>query len=330
MLKNLNVYAIFFFFSLPFYANSYKTSAITYALNRGRFGDNLITYIKAKWISYKYSIPLLIKSFNYSEELTLNRIEKQYTSDLRKNFTRIIKFEKKSNVKIEKEKPYLYISTYNSNITFDKNDKTFINILKKTIAPQKQYKKHNIPKNRISVALHVRKGGGFDLPLLSSINKKNKKTKYADKCWPLKFPPDEYYIDQIKKICNILNNAPLHIHIFTDDPNPLQILEKYKKSVEHLNITFSCRMEGNKHDKSVLEDFFSMTQYDCLIRSASNFSACADIIGNFLISIYPKNSHWENNKLIIDEVQIQTNLNNHNKDSKFFKNNFLMQEILTT
>ncbi|NDD99187.1 hypothetical protein EB008_02690 [bacterium] len=41
----------------------------------GRFGDNLLSYLHAKWISYKYNMLLLYKPFPYSDELALSELE---------------------------------------------------------------------------------------------------------------------------------------------------------------------------------------------------------------------------------------------------------------
>jgi len=310
------------------------TSAITYKLNLGRhggrLGDCLINYIKAKWISYSNNIPLYCPKFKYSEKLMLSKIEKRYNKKMDKQYKKrvvmpngktIIRdsqycFKKHKeaifNNKIEKDKNFLYVSNYYANITINWDDKNFIKELKKTIAPVKPIKKPEIPKNMISVALHVRKGGGYDPPLLSkkTLPLLSKKILYADQKWPLKFPPDNYYIAQIKKLHEILDKQPLYIYIFTDDQNPQKIAEEYKNALKIENITFAWREKNNAHNKNVIQDLFEMTYYDCLIRALSNFGAIADIVGNFHIVIHPEGSyHWEGDKLIIDKVKIRINNN---------------------
>ncbi|HEV7737800.1 MAG TPA: hypothetical protein VGO47_10580, partial [Chlamydiales bacterium] len=47
-------------------ANPDSTQAITYEFSGGRFGDNLLAYFHAKWVSYKYNIPFFYKEFPYS------------------------------------------------------------------------------------------------------------------------------------------------------------------------------------------------------------------------------------------------------------------------
>ena len=49
---------------------------------RGRFGDKIIYYVTAKWISFKFNIPLLFKPFRYSSMLRLGREEKKYSKEI--------------------------------------------------------------------------------------------------------------------------------------------------------------------------------------------------------------------------------------------------------
>jgi len=171
--------------------------------------------------------------------------------------------------------------------------------------------------------VHVRKGGGFDKPLFSEQRldeldynlysdwkpSAKHKTTYCDCKYPFKFPPDKYYVDQIKKIYEILGDVPLHVHIFTDELNPSYIVNKYQQAVAHLDITFSSRPDGESYKTSIIEDLFAMTQFDCLIRSWSNFSFFADVLGDYILVTYPDSFCWKKSvshyQLIIDEVEVK-------------------------
>src|SRR5271169_5509481 len=48
---------------------------ILYEAPSGRFGDQLIAYMHAKWLSYRHDIPLLYKPFIFSHELLLDEKE---------------------------------------------------------------------------------------------------------------------------------------------------------------------------------------------------------------------------------------------------------------
>ena len=76
-------------------------------------------------------------------------------------------------------------------------------MMRELIRPIEKIEDLNLPKNRIPVALHVRRGGGFDPP-------------HRIKEQPRKFPPDIYYIEQIKFLFRYLDGLPLHIHILRE------------------------------------------------------------------------------------------------------------------
>ena len=53
------------------------SSFVTYSLDAGRFGDQLINYMKALWVSCKYDIPLIYHPFSYSDLLELSNAHPQ-------------------------------------------------------------------------------------------------------------------------------------------------------------------------------------------------------------------------------------------------------------
>ncbi|MCA9770073.1 hypothetical protein KC460_01755 [Candidatus Dependentiae bacterium] len=169
------------------------------------------------------------------------------------------------------------------------------------IKPKKKLNLPQIPNSTISVAVHVRKGGGYDAPLFS------KTVQYADQRWPLKFPPDDYYIEQIKKIAHQYKHHYLYCYIFTDDQQPIAIMERYKKKLNNPRIHFDCRKGTNSHKLNVLEDLFNMTRFDCLIRPSSSYSTIAQLLNNFIIVIHPMHYVWSGEKLIIDHVEVLLN-----------------------
>jgi len=335
-----------------FIESNQKQSAITYSLHNGsgRFGDKLITYIKAKWVSYKYDIPLYYVPLKhrswpipYSDKLMISKLENLYTKDIQLKFNKTIAFTcKKSNRFIacdsqndfhfEKDAGHLYCgyfmpNFYHKKLTVDFEDELFVQELKKTIKPITPIQKPKIPENRISVALHVRKGGGYDkmlqnkkdIPAIFKRSTNKELYSYSDYSFPFKFPPDQYYIDQIKKLYDLLEHKPLHIHIFTDDTMPEKIAHSYEEQLHEYDITFSYRKNDNHYNSNILEDFFSMTYYDCLIRGESNFSLVAGVIGDFFIEIYPLTGYWSNNQLIIDKVKVKIKEENQHKISRFYE-----------
>jgi hypothetical protein len=342
--------------------------AIIGRISKDRFGDQLIIYSKAKWFAYKYNIPFLLVPFKKSEQLTLFD-EEQHCSKLAyalypvlySIFGRYVKVRTEHDItktlKQNSKLPTLFISRIgtilNEHIKHNTNYKntawlnsllyeltiqnpTFGKHLIHMLQPKEKINPLTLPKDKTTVAIHIRKGGGFDPKLISKqyYDTSTYNTEYkeidisidntqnitsitknittidtsiltniegADQSWPEKFPPEQYYVDQIKKLFHMLNHQPLYVHIFTDDKKPNELKKRIKKAVNLPHITFAC----NKHNASMLEDFFAMTQFDCLIRPVSGFSYFPQVLGKHKIIMYPLHLAWiKPNLLIVNKVGI--------------------------
>lgn len=295
--------------------------------SRGRFGDQLVTYFKVKWLAYKYGLKILYTPFKYSDQLVLDDIEELCTREKIQKFQSIIDFEKPSpnnnESQIIKKDGILYKTSLYCQVKHwsSKENKHFLDEIKKLIKPKKTLTTIELPNDRINVAVHVRKGGGYDRVLLSNPDAGRPNVVYSDIKLPLKFPSDDYYIDQIKFISQYFKNKPLYVYIFTDDKNPAQLLQKYEQALNNNNIIFDCRKEDNHYDKNVLEDLFSMIKFDCLIRPSSSFSLIVELLGNHAVVIYPIEASIKDNKIIIEKVSIITN---KNLKKKLFLNNCIL------
>lgn len=272
--------------------------AITYALDRGRFGDQLVNYMKALWISWKYGLPILYRPFDYSDQLSLSSFHaKVFNGDTLKLFSKKVEFihsiekAKKAFEQFEKIDPsdeqllciISFLTPLDEKWEDEKwDDFGFRKLLQEQIKPKNQVPSLHLPKDRITVALHVRTGRGYDLQL----NIDN---------MPTKFPSDTFYLNGLKQIADHFHGKPLYVYIFTDDPDPREIknrLEEEWKDWEVENgAVFDCRLIENRHDLHVLEDFFSMMEFDCLIRPDSNFTRCIAAISAPLIEVKPSN--WD-------------------------------------
>jgi len=285
------------------------TSAVTYSLSGGRFGDNLLAYCHAKWISYSYTIPLLYKRFGYSEQLMMHLLETPYDLALEKTFEKVIIYA--PGCVIDPCAGYLYVIPYfpesmidYSNAKFpylfatDWADPAFKSLLRKMIAPIAPINGPQLPENYFTVALHVRKGTNWDVPHDKTTPQK------LTASLPLLFAPDSYYINQLKKIVMLVPDKSIYVHVFTDDFNPGQLAEKYRKAVDNERMIFGYRTTRNYDFLYILDDFFALTQFDCLIRTHSNFSFTASKLGNYTIQITPWHSTMKNNETIIDQVTI--------------------------
>ncbi len=269
-------------------------SAVTYRLNGGRFGDNLVSYCKAKWLSYKNNIPFVYQPFKHSNHLMLHTFEIERTKKVVKQFNKVIRLPDCEMFHINSYANILYISQWETKVRIDWKDQKFLAMLKKCIVPRVAVKKIKIPSGAVSIAVHIRTGGGY----------------YVDKImcckWPRRFAPEHFYIDQIKHLAKLFGDVPLYVHIFTDDPHPEKIVKRFKRIFVNDQISFGYRKKKNRHNRNVIEDFFAMMQFDCLIRPCSNFSRFVERLGNHKVVIFPRHvTRVSKNKWIVDKVAIR-------------------------
>lgn len=276
-------------------------SAITWEPNGGRFGDDLLSYSRTKWLSYKFDIPLLYVPFSYSDQLVLHERENMYTASSRQQFATIRPLPISSEYQLSNNNNTLYINHWKANIVIDWFDTTFVEELKKNITPLYELEKIAIPHNCISIAAHIRNGGSF---AADTIQEKKR-------C-PLRFVPVEFFIDQVKRIAQMFPEDNLYVHIFTDHSEPVKLVKKFKKALHNdSRITFGYREKGNSHKTNVLEDFFSMMEFDCLIRPGSHYSRFVQRLGNNKIVIYPESAkEISPGKQVIDIINIKTRTKN--------------------
>ena len=296
---------------------SFGTAAVTYQLSGGRFGDNLIAFCHALWIAYKYNVLLLYTPFKYGDQLILG----QTTPVDSYKYIKKVVFTKKNVGKVKTELNRLYEVPYFSEFEIERNfpwnqgwiyfpvdwnDQEFCARVRALIYPiNEELLKVNIPTDCVSVAMHVRRGGSFEGPLLADTQAKDGRLEYIDINVPLRFPPDSFYVDQLKRMSSIFNNQQLYVFIFTDLEKPEEFVVKMQRELhDYPNIRFDYRKQGNSHNSNVVEDFFAMTKFDCLIRPQSNFSLAASKVGNYKVEISPTKHHWQDTKSIVDEIEI--------------------------
>ena len=272
-----------------------SSNAITWKPNGGRFGDNLLSYSKAKWISHRYHIPLLYVNFPYANRLALSKQEQLYTAESNEQFSRIITLPASSHHAIPSQRNTLYISTWKSNIRVNWFDTIFVDELRKNIAPLQGLDLITPPEGYISIAAHVRDGGAYP----------GDNAKEKERC-PLRFVPRDFFIQQIERIARMFPDDNLYVFIFTDHPNPEKLMAKFQKKLNNPRITCDCRRENNSHKTNVLEDFFSMMQFDCLIRPGSHYSRFVQRLGYNRVVIYPQGFKEVDGKKIINVINLKT------------------------
>ncbi|MGB8367548.1 MAG: hypothetical protein WCD44_04275 [Candidatus Babeliales bacterium] len=271
------------------------SSAVTYDLNGGRFGDNLSSYCRAIWLAYRHNIPLLYKQFKYSEQLMFANFGLPMTQYRNNKFKERIVIPNHNYYDIKKDNGTLYVIGWRSRIPADWNDKKFVALVKKCIALPHSSTGIEIPSQHFSIAVHIRTGGDY------------KPDKTARTRQPKRFAPLQFYIDQIKCVQSMVENKKLYVHIFTDDANPLHFVEKIKQELGDEQIVYGCREKNNNFYSNVLEDFFAMAKFDCLIRPESLYSIYAERLGDHKIIIYPMGTEFcrEKRMVIIKEIGIK-------------------------
>src|SRR5690348_8908783 len=166
-------------------------AAITYSLSGGRFGDNLIAYLHARWLCFKRNALFIYAPFPYSEQLKLHDESFQLQNMLGLYKKKWI-FRNEADFSILP--PYtLVIVPYfpeaeielKGNASFwpyqfpvDWREPKFKQLIRRLISPRDGLTTLEMPKQPcVTIAVHVRKGGNID-PVGS------------DLALPLKLPPD--------------------------------------------------------------------------------------------------------------------------------------------
>ena len=280
-------------------------NAITYSLSGGRLGDCLLSYLHAKWLAHKYNLPFYFISFPSSDKFCLDRLEKKLPRS--KHFVKKIDLNQEED--LLKHSNTLFVVPYFPEYEFeyatssfpfiphikaDWQDPEFHEEITKMLTLEESVKVIDLPENCITVGVHVRRGGGYDHPSTT-------------KDYPLKFPSDTYYIEQLKKISTLFQGQPLYVYILTDDQHPLWIADKFKAALNNPLMTFDCRVHGNGPSDNIIEDFYLLQKFDCLILCQSNFSIVASKLGNYKVKITPINASTINGEVVIDEIEMIIN-----------------------
>ncbi len=297
----MNKFFLLLFVSARLFAGN--DHAITY--DKGsRFGDNLLSYLHAKWISYQRKIPLRYRPFKYSSKLVMHQRESRLSRDKK---DRVIAKLEAEPIDLGKTDSTLYVCPYFPEdpwelaripyYRFEVNwkDPEFRKEVREMIQPKKRLSLVNPSKKTINIAIHVREGGGFD-PESTRVDS------------PLKLPPLSFYVEGLSKIVALFPDRKILCHLFTDAVEPQKIVDVLKGAVPSgASVKFDYRKVKNRHDKNVIEDFFSLFNFDVLIRSQSNFSLVPSLIHDYAIVYSPIGARVEEGKVTIDKTDLERN-----------------------
>jgi hypothetical protein len=280
------------------YFSAFGNDAIAYSLTNGRFGDQLLCYLHAKWFSYYYDIPLLYTPFLYSSELVLS--DKEILSNGQAFSKQIYVSSLLSFENSKSKESTIYHTSYFAESLFEQmnssnclsvnwKDENFRQIVLPLLAPKKALQLVYPYDDCISIAIHIREGGNID-------------TDHTRYYAPYKLPPIDFYIDALKNMIDLFPKRELYCFVFTDALKPDVIVKKLQTLFPQ--VTFDYRKKGNGPKNYVLEDFFSFFEFDALIRPDSNFSIIPSLLHDYAVAISPKNFSYKNDSPVIDELNI--------------------------
>ena len=293
-------------------------SAITYDLG-DRLGDNLAAYCHARWLSHIHNIEFVYHPFKESEKFAFSRYHRSIDS-VQNVFIRRERFDQlgtkinSTDLPIKKDEGILYSVPYFPETRYDAikdkymhfdidwDNEEFMKIIRSEISPINSLHRIKLPKDRISVAIHVRRGSGPDKSRYNQ-DTPNQGPMFFIEDFPLRFPHDSFFIEQIKRLSEILNDQPMYVHIFTDIPNTNDLIEKFSKEVAKPNIIYNSRSHQADHSAYILQDFFDMMSFDCIIRPESHYSQIASRLSRAKIIIRPEEFIWQGRNLIITKVE---------------------------
>jgi hypothetical protein len=297
-------------------------------------GDNIASFSLAKILSLKYNIPLYYHPFLHADLFILDAHESKEVPQKPYRTIRVSREEDITSNLNKKELILFYTDVFTK---IDYINSAWLAELKRILQLKEPPTVAALPEDKITVAVHIRKGNGggqfydgeqsslqlfdfdrswvmyiknynnhpFDWPTYT----RNVKVDTVD-AWQTKFPPDQFYVDQIIKLSNDLHNKALFVQIFTDDKEPQALVNKIKTAVNKPNIFFFYVDNRNLSFKEqIAYDLQSMSRFDVLIRSQSYFSRIAELMGNNKMVISPLSFIWRDKKLIMNKIVVKGSLN---------------------
>lgn len=314
----------------------------------GRLGDQLLMYVKQKWVCWKYGGKLLHVPFPQSSLFALHNHEEHYSAQHHdkayKKRNGLV--QSTSDIKCDGSLYTLGFWFHDAEMVRDCfKDTEFRNVVRKALEPTIAIPLITLPNDGLTVALHVRKGEGYDGTLLSAQRFVSppytcvdenfvlsfpcpvaKHASHIDEKWPLRFPPDQFYIDQLLILASMFPHTMIYVYLFTDVVNPQSLAEKYQKELKDCTnliirtpsigghtalgqyssagMTIDYRND-EEYNTQLLSELFCMARCDVLIRGLSGLSLLAEIVGDHSVVVTPARYHWESKTLIMDTIIVR-------------------------
>ncbi len=288
--------------------------AISYEYCPGRFGDKILGYSHARYLSYATKLPFLSRPFPNSEFLTIEyqsipfaENAKQYCQIFHiKSADTLAEFFRK--IQDPNTPPTLFVVDYfpadtsewdwpytwwTSALVIPWKEKAFANYLRKSLQPKIPIPDFTVT-GRLNVADHIRHLSGPDT------------AEASPKCFPLKMPSLNYHERQIRRVYEWNGKRPMHVFIFSDTKTPLEFLEQIKGRFTSEDILFNIQALEKPDVNYVVQDFFAMQKFDVLITTQSNLSMMASRLADFDMVISPVHAVGEYPNSEVDRIQLIT------------------------
>lgn len=277
-----------------------------------RLGDRLLIICAVKFLALTHDLDFYYRPSQFLVDCMLSDTEVKFDDSIKARYKKTIEFTEPA---FKNAGPSTLFLAPWSTIDylfhhFGKRHifRAYFDQLQMMVTPKILLPTLEIPHDTISVAVHVRKGEGYDQPLSSKqIYKKaaietKGKEKSADRSWPSKFPPEQYYIDQIRLLEDFLADKKITFFIFSDSLNPQDLTARIEKNCAKENATF-INASSSRSD-SPLIDMYKMAACDCLIRAESSYSMVSQIMGNHKLVFSPQSCEWRKNILYVTRVKL--------------------------
>ncbi|MGB8468299.1 MAG: hypothetical protein WCE21_04800 [Candidatus Babeliales bacterium] len=296
-----------------------------------RLGDHLVLLLKTLWLSYKYQIPFVCKPFKGSHYFTIH--EQMVQRKKKTSYKHTIHCLKEATIASTRAHDYAYGVDFNCivhapSINRFQLFRAYAQELLQPVVPVPLLKRDDA----IAIAVHIRKGSGADTGLLSIQQFPSKPTvlhisneplviqepnytnaqvpqrhsPHMDINFPLRFAPEQYYIDQIKCVAHLFPDQLLDLFIFTDAAEPHALLERIRANVDDNRMQWYVQEQSSDGQWAVVRDLFLMAQCDCLIRARSHLAHVAEFLGNHQLVLFPRAYRWHHHCLYITDVALHT------------------------
>ncbi len=257
----------------------------------GRLGNNLISYLRGKWIAKKHQLKFLYTPFTLSDQFAFHANEKYPFDELNEFYPYTKNFNEIDNIEDLMPGTLVELSYKRFDLDLEWQTPEFRSFARELIKPRFPLNTITPPKETLSVLLHVRTGGGYD-------------TKKAKLKYTAKFLSIDFYIKALDKLSAHFGHPEIYAFIITDDDKPFELAQQFKEKLSHRShISYHWREIGG-HDVNVLDDFFSIPNFDCLIRADSTFSIVASLLGDFKAIVTPKKNRAQPEKVDTNEINI--------------------------